>query len=122
MKGLYTHLFEPIKIGKVEVKNRIVMAPMGTGLNTLEGGFSNRLVDYYVERARGGVGLLVTNNFQVENDIEENPQMPGPPCMTLNPTCFISEAGEMIERVHAYGTKFFLQASPGMGRNYRICW
>lgn len=53
----YTRLFEPVKIGKVEVKNKIAMAPMGVlGLVTLDGCFSQRAIDYYIERARGAPG------------------------------------------------------------------
>jgi len=54
-KGKYPRLFEPISIGKVEIKNRIAMAPMAIGgLTTPDGGFSPRAIDYYVERAKGG--------------------------------------------------------------------
>ncbi|MFC2019239.1 FAD-dependent oxidoreductase [Chloroflexota bacterium] len=53
-------LFEPGMIGKIEVKNRIVMAPMGSGCGSKEGGFvTDRAIAYYEERAKGGVGLVV---------------------------------------------------------------
>ena len=58
----YSRIFEPIKIGKVEIKNRIAMAPMGVGgLTTPEGAFSQRAINYYIERARGGTGLIITS-------------------------------------------------------------
>jgi len=48
-------LFERGKTGKLEVKNRIVMAPMGiAGLAELDGRLSQRAIDYYVARAKGG--------------------------------------------------------------------
>jgi 2-enoate reductase len=59
--GKYTKLFELIHIGKVEIKNRIAMAPMAIGgLTTPDGGFGPRAIDYYEERAKGGVGLIIT--------------------------------------------------------------
>ena len=62
VKSQFSKIFEPITIGKVEIKNRIAMAPMGiTGLCTLGGGFAQRAIDYYVERARGGTGLIITS-------------------------------------------------------------
>jgi len=50
-------LFETIKIGNVEIKNKIAMAPMGAfGLISDDGAFNQRAIDYYVERAKGGTG------------------------------------------------------------------
>ena len=110
-------LFEPIKIGKVEVKNKISMAPMGAfGLCNDDGSYNQRAVDYYVERARGGTGLLITSITKVENEIDST-VMPAFPCATINPIKFIETATEMTERVHAYGTKIFLQLTMGFGRS-----
>ena len=53
-------LFEPGKIGRLSVKNRIVMAPMGNSLVELDGRLSQRGIDHYVARAKGGTGLIVT--------------------------------------------------------------
>jgi len=54
MHQKYAKLFEPVSIGPVELKNRYAMAPMGPlGLSDSEGGFNQRGIDYYVERARG---------------------------------------------------------------------
>ena len=53
MNKKYQTLFEPIKIGTVELKNRFCLAPMGPlGLADAEGGFNQRGIDYYTERAR----------------------------------------------------------------------
>ena len=61
---LYPKLFEPVSIGKVSLKNRIAMAPMGIiGLTNLDGNPGERAIDYYIERARGGVGLIITSLF-----------------------------------------------------------
>lgn len=53
-------LFKPGKIGSLELKNRIVMAPMGTLLAEREGIVTDAHIDYYVERAQGGAGLITT--------------------------------------------------------------
>jgi len=57
----YKKLFTPVKIGKCELKNRYAMAPMGPlGLSDSEGGWNQRGIDYYTERAKGGAGLIIT--------------------------------------------------------------
>ncbi|MBJ8192052.1 2-enoate reductase, partial [Bacillus cereus] len=72
MKEEHRILFEPMKIGKLEIKNRFVMAPMGPGgLCDADGTFNERGVEYYVERAKGGTGLLITGVTMVENEIEK---------------------------------------------------
>ena len=110
-------LFESIKIGNVEIKNRIAMAPMANiGLITPDGCFTKRAVDYYVERAKGGTGLIITGAVKVENEIEKL-KMPSFPCITTNPTHFIQTASELTERVHAYGAKIFIQITLGLGRS-----
>jgi len=114
----YSRIFEPIKIGKVEIKNRIAMAPMGIfGLTTLGGAFSQRAIDYYIERARGGTGLIITSLVKVENEIEKRPLML---CPSINPKHFVQTASELTERVHAYGARIFIQLSGGVGRVGRL--
>jgi 2,4-dienoyl-CoA reductase-like NADH-dependent reductase (Old Yellow Enzyme family) len=49
-------LFSPVSIGTLELKNRIVMPPMGTNFATTEGLVTERQIAYYVERAKGGAG------------------------------------------------------------------
>jgi 2-enoate reductase len=112
----YESLFKSIKIGNVEIKNRFSMAPMGPfGLADKEGAFNQKGVDYYVERAKGGTGLIITGICSVINEIE-GLETPSIPCPTLNPGAFMVTAKEMTERVHAYGSKIFLQLTAGFGR------
>ena len=55
-------LFRPFRIGKVELKNRIVMLPMGNKLHGSTGEVTQRLIEYYQERAKGGVGLITVQS------------------------------------------------------------
>ena len=72
MKEKYKVLYEPMKIGKLEIKNRFVMAPMGpAGFVNDDGSFNERGIEYYVERAKGGTGLIMTGVTMVENEIEK---------------------------------------------------
>lgn len=112
----YQKLFTPIKIGNCEIKNRFAMAPMGPlGLADSEGGWNQRGIDYYTERAKGGTGLIITGVSFVENQVEEH-GMPNCPCSTHNPVQFIRTSREMTERIHAYNAKVFFQMSGGFGR------
>jgi 2,4-dienoyl-CoA reductase-like NADH-dependent reductase (Old Yellow Enzyme family)/thioredoxin reductase len=52
-------LFQPIRIGSLELKNRLVMAPMATHYADESGAITERLKNYYAERARGGVGMII---------------------------------------------------------------
>lgn len=112
----YKELFTPVKIGTVTIKNKFAMAPMGPlGLADAQGGFNQRGIDYYTERAKGGTGLIITGVTFVENEVEEH-GMPNCPCSTHNPVQFVRTSKEMTERIHAYGAKVFLQMSGGFGR------
>lgn len=112
----YKKLFEPIMIGKCEIKNRFALAPMGPlGLADSEGGFNQRGIDYYTERAKGGTGFIITGVTFVDNEVEEH-GMPNVPCPTHNPVQFVRTGREMTERIHAYNAKVFLQMSGGFGR------
>ena len=116
MANRYANLFQPIKIGKVEIKNRFMLAPIGPGgFCDADGSFNYRGVEFYVERARGGTGLIMTGVTMVENEIEKC-SLPSLPCTTLNPINFIKTSKLMTERVHAYGAKIFLQLTAGFGR------
>ena len=55
----YPHLFEPLDLGFTQLKNRVLMGSMHTGLEELKGGF-DKMATFYAERAKGGAGLIVT--------------------------------------------------------------
>ncbi|MDF2154613.1 FAD-dependent oxidoreductase [Vibrio sp. CAU 1672] len=117
LKQQHEVLFEPMKIGSLKLKNRYSMAPMGTlGCVDNDGAYNQRGVEYYVARARGGVGLIITGVQMVENELEQFP-MPSLPCPTNHTTAYIRSAKEMTERVHTYGAKIFAQLTAGWGRS-----
>ena len=116
MNSKYACLFDPVAIGKVRLKNRFAMAPMGPlGLGDAEGGWNQRGIDYYTERAKGGTGLIITGVTFSDCTVETQ-SMPNCPNSTYNPVHFIRTSREMTERVHAYDAKIFLMMSGGFGR------
>lgn len=102
-------LFEPIQIGSMTLKNRIVMAPMGTTTDTTNA-FNMRDVRYYGERAKGGCGLVLTGAVVASTEFEPAP------CQKLTNTKDVYMLHLVAERVHFYGAKFGIQLSPGIGR------
>lgn len=112
----YQELFTPVKVGSITLKNRFAMAPMGPlGLADANGGWNQRGIDYYVERAKGGTGLIITGVTFFDQVVEkQDPStVPNP---LYKPVSFVKTSREMTERVHAYGCKIFLQLSGGFGR------
>lgn len=65
-KAAFPRLFEPIAIGAMIVKNRLVMAPMGTGFPTPEGLITQQSLDYYAARAKGGAGMVIVESSCVD--------------------------------------------------------
>ena len=93
----FTHLFEPIKVGSVELKNRMVMLAIGTGYPESDGTVGDRLVNFYVERARGGVGLIIAPFIPFDM---ASPVIPG-----LYDDRFIPGVRRLTDAVHADGAK-----------------
>ena len=109
----FNKLLEPIQIGPVEIRNRIAMAAMGNfGLTNPDGSFNRRCIDYFIERARGNVGLIVTGICKVENEVEPVPLSIVPLVSRAAYTSFL----ELTEAVHALGSKIFVQLTAGLGR------
>lgn len=102
-------LFEECKIGNIVLKNRIVLAPMGTTTDQ-SCAFNQRDVEYYGERAKGGAGLVLTGAVCVSDEFEP------PACQLLNSNKHVYMLNQIAERVHIYGAKFGIQLSPGIGR------
>jgi len=116
----YTALFEPVKINSVTSKNRIVMAPMGNICMADETGRpSQKMISYFTERARGGVGLITSGLIPVSHSIDPSVTEEGG--LSIFPRIDRSRtnyAGWRIlaESLHAFGSLFFIQLTPGLGR------
>jgi len=112
-------LFEPGRIGKLLIKNRIVMAPMLIlGLTEPDGRISERAIDYYVERARGGVGLIITGMVLPTLDIEFGAvkKQGISPIPRADSPDVIPRLSELTKSVHRHGAKIAIQLSAGFGR------
>ncbi|WP_057622334.1 NADPH-dependent 2,4-dienoyl-CoA reductase [Vibrio crassostreae] len=62
MSAMYPHLLEPLDLGFTQLRNRVLMGSMHTGLEENKEGL-HKLAAFYEERAKGGVGLIVTGGF-----------------------------------------------------------
>ena len=112
MPERFNKLLEPIRIGQVEIKNRVAMAPMGlVGLLDLDGCPGRRATEYYIERARGGIGLIITGLFKVEMEIDHFDDVHF--SQSIHAT---ARFAELAEAVHALGSKIFVQLTAGFGR------
>lgn len=101
----YDMLFSPMKIGKVEIKNRVVMAPMCMGFGQFDGRVTPAMMDHYVERAKGGVGLIITEITRI-NDITGAASFGQ---MGITHDYHIPPLKEMADRIHSYGSKIFVE-------------
>ncbi|MCL9783074.1 NADPH-dependent 2,4-dienoyl-CoA reductase [Vibrio sp. S4M6] len=100
---MYSHLLEPLDLGFTQLKNRVLMGSMHTGLEEDKSGL-NRLAAFYEERARGGVGLIVTGGF--------SPNFRGrlhPFSAQFNKPKHVNAHKVVTEAVHKHGGKIALQ-------------
>lgn len=107
-------LFERGRIGRLEAKNRIAMAPMGTnGLTDIDYGYSRRLIDFYAARAKGGAGMIMTGAAVVNTALEGGithflPRLDSP--------AYMGRLSEFCDAMHHYGARLVLQLTLGFGR------
>ncbi len=99
----YKHLLSPIQIGETTVKNRVFMPPISTNL-AKNGYVTDELVEHYAARAKGGVGLIVTEVTTVEPTYV---YLPGD--MSISDDSFIPGWKKLTDAVHQYGTKILPQ-------------
>ena len=117
MQNKYEALFTPWKIGNVEIKNRIVMCPMGGtslfGWFELGGcHFDKEAAKLFIERAKNNVGLIIPGIAPLRDTffgkwLWQNPKM-------------FDELREFMEEIHKTGAKLFVQLTAGMGRSWAI--
>lgn len=106
-------LFEKTAIKNLRLKNRIIMAPMGKTAEA-DGSMSQASVDYYVERAKGGAGMIIVNGMWVTDTYEKKHGL------VLSSTFHVDRLYSVIEQCHAYGTKMCVQLMQGMGRLFYV--
>jgi 2-enoate reductase len=106
-------LFESGKIGSLSLKNRIVMDSINIQLSTPveEAALLQRAIDFYVARAKGGVGLIKTTFMRPNRKLEFSIGEP-----VINSERCVSWLNDLAEAVHDYGAKVCVQLSPGLGR------
>lgn len=116
----YGRLFSPIKINKLTIKNRIVMAPMGNIDMCEETGRPNdMMLQYFFARAKGGCGLLTTGLVPVSHGIDSTvTELDG---LTYFPRIDRSRTvmpgwRDLAQGVHAHGSRIFVQLTAGLGR------
>jgi len=100
----FSLLFSPIKIGTMVVKNRIVMAPMTSGYSSADGHVTQALMDFYLARANGGVGLITCESCYVEG---RGKGFVGH--LSLDDDKYIPGLTRLTESVKSTGAKIFLQ-------------
>jgi NAD(H)-dependent 7beta-hydroxy-3-oxo-delta4-cholenoic acid oxidoreductase len=102
-------LFSPVKIGTMNMKNRVAMAPMATDFAEGDGAVSQRLIDYYEARAAGGAGLIIVEVCTIDGMSPYIPRTLG-----LWDDRFIPGLKRLTEAVHAHGAVIIPQvAHPG---------
>ena len=97
-------LFSPMKIGTCEIKNRLVVPAMVVDYNTEDGFITEKYLKYMEEKARGGWGLIITEDFMVQEGRKGYNYIAG-----MWDDKFIEGATELTRRVHAQGSKIFCQ-------------
>ncbi|MDF2957591.1 MAG: Dihydrolipoamide dehydrogenase [Candidatus Alkanophagales archaeon MCA70_species_1] len=102
-------LFEPIKIGDVELRSRIVMAPMGTGFATRDGFVTDRMIAYYAERAKGGAGMITVEASCVDSPVGRL----GPHDILVDDDKFIPGLSKLAEAIKKEGAVASLQLAHG---------
>ena len=106
-------LFEAGKIGRLSIKNRIVMAAMGVhALAEPDGRLSQRGIDYYVARAKGGSGLIITGAARTRQ-IEQLSYTPFVNGMVIDGSLSTGRLSELADAVHDYGAKIAVQLLAG---------
>lgn len=100
----FEKLLSPVSIGKMEIKNRFVVPPMGTNFGNSDSSVSQQLIDYYTARAKGGFGLIVVEVTAIDPLGKAIPNEIG-----LWSDDFIPGFKKLVDEVHKYGAKIAVQ-------------
>ncbi len=111
------HLFDPIDVGPLTLKNRIIMPAMAMDLATEEGEITDDVIEHYRRRAKGGVGLIVTEHLYVRPDGRYSVKQPGIYDDSLLPglerlaDAIAMEGVPMIAQISHAGARTVMEAS-----------
>jgi len=112
-KKQFENIFKPIKIGPVELKNRITMAPMNETMSGVEGECTEQMIAYFAARAKGGTGLIHTGAIMGTRLASEF-------IWPRNPYLFhqghMQGLAMLVDRIHYFGAKVAAQMTIGFGR------
>jgi 2,4-dienoyl-CoA reductase-like NADH-dependent reductase (Old Yellow Enzyme family)/thioredoxin reductase len=97
----FPHLFSPIKIGKLEIANRICMLPMTTGYSEADDSVGDRMISFFAERAKSGPGIMFAPFAPVDAG---SPVEPG-----IYHDRFIAGASRLTRSIHSFGPRILAQ-------------
>jgi 2-enoate reductase len=117
----FEKLFEPGRIGKCKLMNRIIMAPMGNvNMADPAGRPLDKMIEYFIERAKGGTGLLITGlvpvSYGIDPTVSEDNDTSYFPRIDGTSRTRLSGWRDLTAGVRPYGSKIFIQLTAGLGR------
>ncbi|KUG04635.1 2,4-dienoyl-coa reductase [hydrocarbon metagenome] len=98
-------LFSPIQVGDMQVKNRIVMAPMLVGYGHLDGRVSQSTIDYYETRARGGAGLIIVEAACIDSPAGQE----GIGQLNIDNSGYVEGLAQLSKSIKKHGARAFIQ-------------
>ena len=99
MKNDYPHIFSPLTVKNMTIKNRIVMMPMGTNYGEQNGEMSFLHINYYEQRAKGGTGLIIVENASIDSPQGSN----GTTQLRIDHDNYMPRFFKLCETLHAHG-------------------
>jgi 2-enoate reductase len=107
---MYDALFTPMKIGGVTIKNRVILCAMGgtAPFDHFGHKYNEKIRDYYIERCKGNVGLIIPGVTAVRSEFG---------ALYEARDVFLGPIKSLMDEIHSYGTKYFLQLGAGFGRS-----
>ena len=105
MKNDYPHIFSPLTVKNMTIKNRIVMMPMGTNYGEQNGEMSFLHINYYEQRAKGGTGLIIVENASIDSPQGSN----GTTQLRIDHDNYLPRLFKFCENIHRYGPKIAIQ-------------
>ena len=112
----FSKLFEPWHIGTCEIPNRVALTPMLLEVAEFDGTCGDRCVEYYTERAKGGVGLIETEVTR----ISDWTGCTGPAQMSVTSDRCIPGLTRLADSIHAQGSKVFVQLHHPGRQTYQL--